>query len=465
MTGQVPRGQARSRFKNKAHLRIASLNIRGFGAGADHSQSPKWMKINQLVRENRIAILAVQETHLNRPRVDALDDLFGDLLVIEHSPDPTNPTGARGVAFVLNKRMIKTPRYTVKEVVPGRAILLDLQWTDARNVRILNVYGPNVPADNSRFWTDLQDADLGRIDLLLGDFNIVKRRIDRIPLRADDPNAVAALTSLATHLSVHDGWRSTHGDDKAFTYMHGSTTSQSRLDRIYIRNAIRKDADNWDIRETGVGTDHAMPFVDLADRRAPFVARGRWTMPKHLLKDQPMITTMRELATKLTSDLRAITERTASHNPQTVFARFKADLAAAAKARAKAKVPKMERRLEALRADRKATLDRLKNLEAAINVPSTKVHANGGSIADLHRHAAIMQERIADLETKRFEFARKAVAVNALTHGNSLTKKWIRANYTPPDFEEKAALEPMTARLPNTDKAKLARKLTKAEVC
>jgi hypothetical protein len=52
----------------RATLKIASLNMRG-------RDKDKWNHINQLMRDNRIGILAVQEAHLDEPRVARLEEL------------------------------------------------------------------------------------------------------------------------------------------------------------------------------------------------------------------------------------------------------------------------------------------------------------------------------------------------------------------------------------------------------
>jgi len=58
------------------------------------------------VKENSIGILAIQETHLTDEYKENLNNLFNRQLLILKSPDPNN-TRARGVGFVLNKKLVK----------------------------------------------------------------------------------------------------------------------------------------------------------------------------------------------------------------------------------------------------------------------------------------------------------------------------------------------------------------------
>ncbi|XP_006460216.1 hypothetical protein AGABI2DRAFT_191981, partial [Agaricus bisporus var. bisporus H97] len=64
----------------------------------------KWNKINQLMRDEKLAILAVQESHLSQ----------------EHNPNNPN---ARGVAFVVNQRLAAVGNnMSISTIIPGRAI-------------------------------------------------------------------------------------------------------------------------------------------------------------------------------------------------------------------------------------------------------------------------------------------------------------------------------------------------------
>lgn len=94
---------ARLPAKTRCRLRIGSLNIKGFGHSPVHGAPDKWLYINQVVKDRRLAVLAVQEAHLTPERLDNLNTLFAASLLILGSPDPENGAAARGVAFVINK--------------------------------------------------------------------------------------------------------------------------------------------------------------------------------------------------------------------------------------------------------------------------------------------------------------------------------------------------------------------------
>ncbi|KAG6894619.1 hypothetical protein C0992_005383, partial [Termitomyces sp. T32_za158] len=92
---------SRCKLNTKAAIKIASLNIRGY-TNASERQS-KWYHVNQLMREKKIGILAMQETHLSMPRKEEVERLFSKRLKIFASEDPSNPSGKGGGNTAGNK--------------------------------------------------------------------------------------------------------------------------------------------------------------------------------------------------------------------------------------------------------------------------------------------------------------------------------------------------------------------------
>lgn len=141
--------------------------MRGQGIASGGDPSEKWMRLNQLVRDAKIGVLALQETHLPKERADRLNEIFGDAIDIIASPDPTAPTAARGVAVVINKRLIKAGEVEREEIIPGRAIQVKVPWGANGHLRILNVYAPNAMSENASFWKQLRDNVLRTFAFLL----------------------------------------------------------------------------------------------------------------------------------------------------------------------------------------------------------------------------------------------------------------------------------------------------------
>ncbi|KAI0355197.1 DNase I-like protein, partial [Trametes cingulata] len=402
-------------MRTKARFTVASLNMRGFRQTTSDSSAGKWLFVNQLVRDKRIGVLAVQETHLDERRAEMIRDLFGQHLDLFYSADEANATGARGVAFVVNKRIVPARLCTHKVVVPGRALLLNFEWSAGKKISMMNVYGPNDRGESTAFWSRILEANTGRVDVLLGDFNLVESADDRLPQKGDPEAPTASLQNLLRDKQLIDGWRLANAGKRAFTYLQTSTGSQSRIDRIYARRSMEKDLDNWAIMEAGLPTDHKMVTVEVSNQQAPFVGKGRWTMPLHILNDDVACKQMRNLAVEFMAELDGLRDRTESSNPQLVYASFKSKLIAAIRQRTKEKVSKMDKRLRNLR----------DGLHSVLNPPGAGEQPLS---EEALRTAALIQERISVLETKRFDTTRKQVMAKNWSHGETIGKYWLRCN-------------------------------------
>ncbi|KAI0355140.1 DNase I-like protein, partial [Trametes cingulata] len=404
--------------KTKTRFTLATLNMRGLGPTAGTDGAGKWLLINQLMREKKIGLLAVQESHLDERMLESLRNLFGQHLDFYASFDPSNATGARGVAFVLNRRVLDPKDCKTEELVPGRAMLLSFRWKSDKVFRALNVYGPNDRTDSATFWDSLMRANLGRLDVMLGDLNVTEQPIDRLPARSDHDGAVAALSELLRAKALTDGWRNTYPNTRAFSYMQSSTGSQSRIDRIYVKRDTGWVYAGWELSEPGIPTDHKLALVSVANRNAPFTGKGRWTMPLHLLRDEAMKQEMLRAGEDLLRGIEGLAGRSEDLNPQTVYESFKKRLIGAARSRAKIKIPKLERRIQRLRQELERTL--ADDLVEDPVVQSEKL-----------RSVALLQERISCLETKRFGWARERSAAKHWTHGETIGRYWVRSMVAP----------------------------------
>ncbi|KAI9060722.1 DNase I-like protein, partial [Trametes sanguinea] len=317
--------------------------------------------INQIMRDKRLDILALQEAHLSDDRLNTLNTLFGTSLLILSSQDPDNDRGARGVAFVISKARLAERLCSTIEVVPGRALLLKYPWTPTKSITLLCVYAPNRPADNAEFWNAVH-AELNRLhiakpEILLGDFNVVESALDRSPAHADPTAATEALASLTLRLRVRDAWRCAHRNERCYTYKQQGGTCQSRLDRIYASSAVIPAIADWAVVGPGPLSDHQMVLCSIANYHAPKVGTGCWMAPLALLEDATFTKTMHALGRQLQTNLTDIVDRTADMNPQRVYQDFKVKLVKAARGRAKEWMPKLDKHIELLRQE----VQRLRN--------------------------------------------------------------------------------------------------------
>ncbi|KAI5985832.1 Endonuclease/exonuclease/phosphatase [Pisolithus albus] len=285
------------------------------------------------MRDDRIAILALQETHVSPAQADELNNLFSDTLHIIACIDPSH-TSAKGVAIVLNKCLVKTLDVNTHEIIPGRAILISMPWYQQERLNVLNVYGPNDPSQNQNFWDEIHDKImyLPQPDVLLGDFNIIKDSIDRLPAHTDNANGVNALRSLRTHLNLQDGWQGGRA---------------SRIDHIYVLEDMFPFCKEWEISPPAIHTDHQLVSVNISKCTMPFIGKGRWTLNPTLLKDT------------LTHELEECSHNvhSTSKNPQTIFKSFKENAIRILRNRARTLTPTISKKISDLQNELQATLN------------------------------------------------------------------------------------------------------------
>lgn len=413
--------ERRPRPRTTARLRIGTLNIKGFGAIAQGGAPDKWMYINQVVRDQNLAVLAIQEAHLSEERLESLNALFAVSLKIYCSPDPENSTGARGVAYVINRRKLAGRECTVREVIPGRAMQLEYPWAAGKSIRILNVYAPNAAAENAQFWTTLRASwvEQGRAkpDVVLGDFNVVESALDRYPAHPDPACATEALSRMMRTINACDSWRTAHPTERLFTFRQAGSERQSRLDRIYVKQSIVPKVADWLAVGPGRMSDHQLVICSIANYHAPVVGKGRWSAPLSLLDDAKFTQTMRTLGADLSTRLAALGERTEKENPQLIFNDFKQALVTAARQRAKEWVPKLEMRIKHLR-------EQVQGLQNSV----------GQSLEDdpvAAETVALLQERVQRLEANRFGNRRMAVHAKDWANGEKIGRYWTRQNAPP----------------------------------
>jgi len=79
----------------------------------------KWSLIYHMMINQKIAILALQETHLDQDLLNQVNECYGQCLTILSSPDLDSPHTSAGVAFVINKRLVNPDNIKVFELIKG----------------------------------------------------------------------------------------------------------------------------------------------------------------------------------------------------------------------------------------------------------------------------------------------------------------------------------------------------------
>jgi hypothetical protein len=235
-----------------------------------------------LVRELKVAVLIVGEARLDDKNKQDIDNLFGRVIRLEFTPDAEALTARAGLAFVLNKNMVRTDTAKTIEIIPGQAMLLEMENVDGTDLSVLGVYAPNWSHVNAEFWRKIKQwfinhPGVRRPDALGGDTNFVEDAIDRLPAHKDK-TAAGAFAELKRYLGLVDRWRETYPTTHAYTFLQPLALggSQSQLDRIYVRESIFENCFEWDVQAVGIETDDRMVSVKISTETAPTIGHGRW---------------------------------------------------------------------------------------------------------------------------------------------------------------------------------------------
>jgi exonuclease III len=206
----VNSGGPQCQKNTRAALTIASLNMRGHGDVAhliNNGAGNKWFHVNQMLRDKKIGVLALQETHMKDTLQNNIEHTFKRICIF-HCSDPDAPN-SKGVAVVLNRDVTNATGATSVNIIPGRAMMVSLPWHANECLNILAVYAPNQVNESKHFWLDLQrireEKRLPKPHIMLGDFNMVEDAIDRLPSHPDDKATVSVFRALKHSLHLIDG--------------------------------------------------------------------------------------------------------------------------------------------------------------------------------------------------------------------------------------------------------------------
>jgi len=377
----------------------------------------KWAMINHTIYNEKIAILALQETHLDQHLLEQVNNCFGKNLEIINSELPDNPRSSAGVAFVINKALICPKDLSVTELVPGRAIMLKIKWLESCKTSIVNVYVLHNRNKQPNFWANIITNRCTRRlplpDFVLGDFNVTEDAINRSPAHQDDQEAIEALREIRREWNILDGWRHTNPATRCFTY-HANTNGshiQSCLDRIYTSQNIAQHIFDWQTKPSSVPTDHWLVKVKFTLCDAPFIRSGRWTWPLYLLEKETLMKKVEERGIQLERDLDRLdlesTDRT-KVNPQTLWKACKEDMTSLAKKEMRNNYHKLGSRIKAIE----------KDLHALLARPDLDTNE------DVCSNAAFLTNELEHLEKVKAKNQRNKLKANLANHGERLGSIW-----------------------------------------
>jgi len=73
--GEITPANSRN-HRSRAAIRVASLNIKGYSTADDPNPDGKWQRCARVIKANKIAVLAIQESHMDEARCAHLNALY-----------------------------------------------------------------------------------------------------------------------------------------------------------------------------------------------------------------------------------------------------------------------------------------------------------------------------------------------------------------------------------------------------
>ncbi|KAI5822564.1 DNase I-like protein, partial [Schizophyllum commune Tattone D] len=402
--------------KTTTGLKICSLNIKGRGANSIYDEKHKWHDVQRVVRNERINVLGLQETHLSDEQADEIREFYQKNLQIFTSAASEGANNSTGVAIVLNKSITNIADTEEYEIIPGRALMVTVHWHGLLRHSILVTYAPaDGPAQNRQFWKDLRkrmiEMNLPSPDTHIGDHNMLEDAIDRSPAKNPRASTLDAFLRFKNTYLLSDGWREENPTTKAYTFLSNRGT-RSRLDRIYVSKEGLKNGHGWFIKKSGIPTDHDMVGYVLTDPQLPHIGKGRWAMPAYLVEDKELDKIINERGRKILSDIRrSQLERTNENNPQTIWQEGKDDIARICREHAKKNVPRLDKEIREV----EAKLEDVENDNALTE--------DAKSIS-----AMLLRQELDNLHRMRIGQSRKTSQARFFAEGEEIGKYWSSMN-------------------------------------
>ncbi|KZW00138.1 hypothetical protein EXIGLDRAFT_604753, partial [Exidia glandulosa HHB12029] len=296
----------------------------------------------------------------------AAEDAWNELRVFS-SPSPDNPNGAGGVGVVLNKKLVCTDDAKSWVIIPGRAMVVSVNWHLGEKLTLLAVYAPNTAKEQSEFWPKILEtlkkkSHIPKPKFLLGDCNNVDSPMDRFPAHLNDTDLSVEFLELRAYLGVDDGWRLSNPGKVGYSWRCADRTKHSRIDKIFVTHDLAIGCRKWKLWDNGFcpGTDHSAISVELVHLKHPYVGEGRATMRPWHTKISKLIQDAAARGMKMMDDLEAhpALERDPRDNIQTRWPVFKDENLQSAKAHAGEISQKEARILAALAKDKESILQR-----------------------------------------------------------------------------------------------------------
>lgn len=151
--------------------RIATLNVKGL------KDLSKFESLCNLARANAIDLLIATESHIDNLTANKLTATARNIALVTNCPDPRSG-GVTLINFSPETINWDPDRDVFYRDGAGRAlgVIMTIDGDPEKRLRVLGVYLPNEPHKQSEYLELLTGNGPRKVDIMLGDFNMVERR-------------------------------------------------------------------------------------------------------------------------------------------------------------------------------------------------------------------------------------------------------------------------------------------------
>jgi ribonuclease HI len=411
-------GPQRQKGKETYKLREATVGTLNIHGKKYANGTYKYRDITTLMRKSKIAILAIQECRLNELERVKIEAMCPKIRIISNS----SSTAKEGIAFIINKDLVKERQTEHKELIKDRMSRLTVKWNDEVLIDIINIYVPNNEKDKILFLKKAKHI-ISKIKnkeniIIMGDFNCVEDKLDRLPMTKDDNKVIEALQGMMKGNKMIDGWREANEDEKEYSY-ESTTGSLARIDRIYIKEKKKELYENWTTTTSANISDHDIVTVEIQKANIPYIGKGLWRMETGITE----VPTFRKRTAAILLKLEAELETTLNKEPQQLWLTAKEKIKIIAKEVTKQKKKEKNRKKERITKE----LQRLKIV--------IKENTNEEIKTKTKKEISYNKHMLAEMEKGNVEKAQEAAKKSFYLKGERCTKWYFGLNKEKKDKE------------------------------
>jgi exonuclease III len=274
------------------NLKIATLNIRSI------NKTSKIFFLNELLNNQKIDLLALQETHLiDLNLLNEIKNILPNYQILI----PILDNSYKGIGFIIsNKIKVISCEIINKE----RFAIISIHHNNTK-IDIANIYAPNNYNEQIEFINDLYNILIFKKSILMGDFNHVKdNTIERSPPNSSETSNQKSWAHFFNILQLSEATFNDNINLNSRTWFSGDLSA--RLDRIYVDNRLNNIDLTYDKKIIFPESDHQIVIANLNINIISYSTSNRntslWKLNDSILDDSNVYNKVKEICKNTTNN-------------------------------------------------------------------------------------------------------------------------------------------------------------------